>query len=125
MKSMPLLLVTLTIITLAGIVEATAGPCPSGLVWRDRFEGDGVCVPPSQRWKMEDGTCRAGYVWRDSFPGDGVCVTPARRAAAKAAAAKGSSKPPGKPSKAPSSGGAGSDSEYCPNGKTKEGICFF
>jgi hypothetical protein len=63
-----------------------AARCAPGLVWRERFEGDSVCVPPDQRFKLANGTCRSGYVWRDSFPGDGVCVTPAQRAKAKAAA---------------------------------------
>jgi hypothetical protein len=62
---------------------AAATSCPSGLVWRERFEGDGVCVPPSERFRLENGTCRSGYVWRDSFPGDNVCMTPAQRATAK------------------------------------------
>jgi hypothetical protein len=65
------------------IFSPTAAPCPSGLVWRERFEGDAACVPPSERFRLEDGTCRSGYVWRDSFSGDNVCVTPAQRAAAK------------------------------------------
>jgi len=60
--------------------------CPSGLVWRDRFKGDALCVTPDERYRLEDGTCRSGYVWRDTFPGDLVCVTPAERAAAKAKA---------------------------------------
>jgi hypothetical protein len=68
-----------------GSPETPAARCQAGYVWRERFEGDSVCVTPDQRYKLQDGTCRSGYVWRDSFPGDGVCVTPAQRAAAKAA----------------------------------------
>jgi hypothetical protein len=99
-------------LTFSTLAEA-AERCKSGYVWRERFEGDAVCVRPEERFRLEDGTCRSGYVWRDSFPGDGICVTPAERAAAKAK------------KNSPSTGGAGSESEYCPNGKTKEGICFF
>jgi hypothetical protein len=60
--------------------------CPSGQVWRERFDGDSVCVTPDERYRMEDGSCRSGWVWRDSFPGDGVCVTVAERDALKQAA---------------------------------------
>ncbi|MGA9824099.1 MAG: hypothetical protein WBQ53_04530, partial [Methylocystis sp.] len=28
---------------------AQAAPCPSGLVWRERFDGDTVCVQPAER----------------------------------------------------------------------------
>jgi hypothetical protein len=62
--------------------------CPSGLVWRESFDGDATCVPPDQRFRLANGNCRSGFVWRDSFSGDNVCVTPAERNAAKAAAAK-------------------------------------
>ena len=27
----------------------SAAPCPSGLVWRERFDGDTVCVSPAER----------------------------------------------------------------------------
>ena len=30
-------------------VPATSVPCPTGLVWRERFDGDTVCVLPGQR----------------------------------------------------------------------------
>jgi hypothetical protein len=65
------------------IAADQAARCAPGLVWRERFTGDAVCVTPDQRYKLANGTCRSGYVWRDSFPGDGVCVTPAQRAQAK------------------------------------------
>jgi hypothetical protein len=86
-------LIVLVIVSFVGIAEATAGPCPSGQVWRERFEGDGVCVPPSERYRLENGQCRSGWVWRDSFPGDNVCVTPSQRAAAKAQGTKPVKKP--------------------------------
>ena len=56
-----------------------AALCASGLVWRERFDGDAVCVPPDQRWKLENGYCRSGYVWRERFNGDSVCVPPQQR----------------------------------------------
>lgn len=111
------LLVSSVLVLAASIAIADAGEaarCKPGYVWRERFEGDVVCVTPDQRYKLENGRCRSGYVWRDSFSGDSVCVTPAQRAAAK----KNSG------AAAPTSGGAGG-SRYCPNGKTKDGICFF
>jgi hypothetical protein len=64
--------------------QAAAAQCVSGLVWRDNFDGDSLCVKPDERHRLADGTCRSGYVWRDSFNGDKVCVTPAQRTAAKA-----------------------------------------
>ncbi|WP_405942641.1 hypothetical protein [Streptomyces sp. NBC_00207] len=66
--------------------------CKSGYVWRDSFEGDGLCVTPAERDAAHasnpnrqpgSNQCKPGYVWRDSFDGDGLCVTPAERAAAK------------------------------------------
>jgi hypothetical protein len=36
--------------------------CEPGTVYRDRYNGDGVCVTPDKRWIMEDGSCRQGYV---------------------------------------------------------------
>jgi hypothetical protein len=57
--------------------------CESGLVWRERFDGDAVCVRPDDRYRLSDGRCRSGYVWRDRADDDKVCVTPAQRAAAK------------------------------------------
>lgn len=70
-----------------------AALCAAGMVWRERFDGDTVCVKPEERYRLADGTCRSGYVWRDSYRGDNVCVTPAQRDAAKAAAAKSANKP--------------------------------
>ena len=63
-----------------------AARCASGYVWRERFDGDTVCVKPDERYRLADGGCRSGWVWRDTFDGDGVCVTPAQRKAAKEAA---------------------------------------
>lgn len=63
--------------------KTTGALCQSGLVWRERFDGDTVCVKPDERYRLADGTCRNGWVWRDSFQGDGVCVTPGERDAAK------------------------------------------
>ncbi len=36
--------------------------------------------------KLPNGYCKSGYVWRDSYDGDGLCVTPAERTRAKAKA---------------------------------------
>jgi hypothetical protein len=75
-----LLLGTLMGLALIEIGEASAAaPCPSGLVWRERFAGDYLCVPPDERYRLENGYCRAGYVWRERFNGDAVCVPPAER----------------------------------------------
>jgi hypothetical protein len=75
-----LMLSMLTIITFIGSGHANAAAlCASGFVWRERFDGDTVCVPPDQRWKMENGYCRSGYVWRERFDGDTVCVPPSER----------------------------------------------
>jgi hypothetical protein len=73
-----LLLNAPTSFTLIETAEAAAA-CPSGLVWRERVAGDYFCVPPEQRYKLENGYCRSGYVWRESFDGDTVCVPPAER----------------------------------------------
>ena len=61
-----------------------AKPCPSGLVWRERFDGDTVCVTPAERDANRrarglPATCVPGLVWRERFDGDTVCVTPAER----------------------------------------------
>ena len=67
-------------ITFIGIGQASAAaPCPSGLVWRERFPGDYLCVPPDERYRLENGYCRSGYVWRERFDGDTVCVPPNER----------------------------------------------
>jgi hypothetical protein len=74
-------------------VLTSAKPCRPGLVWRDRFDGDAVCVTPAERKKVHDDnpdrqpgggaygpyTCKQGFVWRDSFDGDYACVTPQER----------------------------------------------
>jgi hypothetical protein len=73
-----LLLGAPTSITFIGTAEAAAA-CASGLVWRERFAGDYLCVPPEQRYKLDNGNCRSGYVWRESFDGDTTCVPPAER----------------------------------------------
>ena len=36
--------------------------------------------------RLDNGYCKSGYVWRDSYDGDGLCVTPAERTRAKAKA---------------------------------------
>ncbi|MFD9520938.1 hypothetical protein, partial [Streptomyces sp. NPDC059979] len=69
------------------------GQCKPGYVYRDSFEGDGVCVTPEERDAAHtqnpnrqpgSNECKPGYVYRDSFEGDGVCVTPEERDAAHA-----------------------------------------
>jgi len=66
--------------------------CPGGLVRRDAFDGDRVCVTgavhdqtvadnaaaPSRT--LPNGLCVKGYVWRRARPEDHVCVTPDTRA---------------------------------------------
>jgi len=66
-----------------------AALCPSGLVWRERFDGDTVCVLPGERDANRRArglppvaaaaACPSGLVWRERFDGDTVCVTPAER----------------------------------------------
>jgi hypothetical protein len=65
--------------------------CPTGLVWRERFDGDTVCVLPAERDanRRQRGLpvgagqpanfCPTGTVWRERFDGDTVCVLPAER----------------------------------------------
>jgi hypothetical protein len=68
--------------------QAKAKPCPQGLVWRERFDGDTVCVLPGERdanrrkrgLSVGSATaCPQGLVWREQFDGDTVCVTPLER----------------------------------------------
>jgi hypothetical protein len=66
-----------------------AALCPSGLVWRERFDGDTVCVLPGERdanrrrrglpASAAASACPSGLVWREQFDGDTVCVTPLER----------------------------------------------
>lgn len=71
--------------------------CVPGQVWRDAFDGDGICVPPQRRDEVHrenalaarrvqagggaygPDTCVQGYVWRATRPSDHVCVTPGSR----------------------------------------------
>jgi hypothetical protein len=67
--------------------SAQAQPCPSGLVWRERFDGDTVCVTPGERddnrrrrgLPVSVSNCPAGLVWREQYDGDTFCVTPVER----------------------------------------------
>jgi hypothetical protein len=82
----------------ASTVIAAAEPCKPGYVWRDKFDGDALCVTPAERDAAHaenpnrqpgggaygPNTCKPGYVWRDKFDGDALCVTPAERDAAHA-----------------------------------------
>jgi hypothetical protein len=63
-------------------------PCKQGEVWRERYNGDTVCVPPDQRWVMADGSCRPGYVKIGVGPKKDTCGTPEMKAKAEADAAK-------------------------------------
>ncbi|MEN3336471.1 MAG: hypothetical protein V7647_147 [Acidobacteriota bacterium] len=76
----------------------TDGGCSPGLIWRQAFTGDHLCVTPAARRivaldNMSDrprhrtgfagvilAECLEGFVWRDARPGDTVCVSPAERA---------------------------------------------
>jgi hypothetical protein len=67
-----------------------ANTCASGYVWRNAYDGDTVCVDPSQRDQAaadnasgasrvdpaNPPSCLSGYVWRDAYDGDAVCVEP-------------------------------------------------
>jgi hypothetical protein len=71
--------------------------CPQGLVWREAFPGDFVCVPEATRTQAADDnreaaarrepgpgaygpdSCLLPFVWRGAFAGDVVCVTVPRR----------------------------------------------
>jgi lipoprotein NlpI len=66
-------------------------PCDDGLVARDAFPGDAVCVTPAihdqavadnaaaSSHTRPEGGCLPGYVWREAGPDDHVCVLPATR----------------------------------------------
>ena len=100
-------------------------PCRDGLVPREAFPGDRLCVSPQTHAQVlqdnglaasrrEPGggaygpnTCRAGFVWRAARPDDLVCVTPEIRSqtasdnAASAGAAALTPAPPQKPTPPP------------------------
>ncbi|WP_407841295.1 hypothetical protein ACE1OC_40630 [Streptomyces sp. DSM 116496] len=68
--------------------EPGTGLCKSGYVYRDAWEGDGLCVTPQQRDAAHaqnpnrqpgSNQCAPGYVYRDAWEGDGTCVTPQER----------------------------------------------
>lgn len=74
--------------------SAAAAPCPTGLVWAERWEGDTKCVSVSERNLNRKnrglpavGTvaqCRPGLVWAEEWEGDTRCVTPAERSVNRA-----------------------------------------
>ncbi|MFF3862248.1 hypothetical protein [Streptomyces sp. NPDC002209] len=71
--------------------EPGSSQCRPGYVWRDGFEGDGLCVTPAEREAAQNpnrlpgsNQCQPGYVWRDAWEGDGKCVTTAEREEAHA-----------------------------------------
>jgi hypothetical protein len=101
-------------ILIATLVAALSPPvasqqaCRQGLVWREAYPGDVVCVTPNVRAQAAQdnaaatarrqpgggaygpNTCLPGFVWREAKPDDLVCVTPyvrARTAAENANAA--------------------------------------
>lgn len=63
--------------------------CRQGLVWREAFRGDFVCVTPESRSQAARENadpahaepCQPGYVWREAIPTDHICVLVARRTA--------------------------------------------
>lgn len=85
---------------LALLCGAARADCPSGedqclpgLVWREAFPGDHVCVPGASRTRAAadnaraprrtvrgSDLCRHGFVWRDAEPGDKICTTGTVRA---------------------------------------------
>jgi hypothetical protein len=70
--------------------------CEPGLVPRDAYRGDPVCVTPQARDQTNidnlvapshtnpQGLCYHGYFWRRAIPSDHVCVTPETRARVQA-----------------------------------------
>jgi hypothetical protein len=72
--------------------QISSGSCKPGLVLREAYAGDQVCVTPqvhaqasadnraAARRQVPSGRCIAGYVWRQADPRDHVCVTPQTRA---------------------------------------------
>jgi hypothetical protein len=67
--------------------------CMAGYVWRNAYNGDVVCVDPSQRDQAAADnaataarvdpnglsgplSCQPSYVWRNAYNGDAVCVEP-------------------------------------------------
>jgi hypothetical protein len=76
----------------------TDGGCMTGLLWREAFPGDHLCVSHAAREiialdNLNDisrhklgfrgvvlAECIPGYVWREARSGDTICVTPAERA---------------------------------------------
>ena len=79
---------------------AVADACSSGLVWREAFSGDHVCVAPAFRDQVRSdnahaaervnprgaygpNTCVNGYVWREARASDYVCVVPGIRTQVK------------------------------------------
>ena len=87
------LLLAFAVLTIAGmqvgpVAAQRSNFCPSGLVWRERFDGDTVCVLPGERDQNRrqrglvvgaPSACPSGLVWRERFDGDTVCVTPIER----------------------------------------------
>jgi len=70
--------------------------CRTGLVWREAFDGDDVCVTPERRAMVREenrqaalhrdphgsygpNTCISGFVWREANAQDTVCVVPEER----------------------------------------------
>jgi len=104
-------LLWIPIATLVGGISppvAAQQTCRQGLVWREAYPGDVVCVTPNVRAQAAQdnaaaiarrqpgggaygsNTCLPGFVWREAKPDDLVCVTPdvrARTAAENANAA--------------------------------------
>ena len=82
--------------------NCASGPdaCEQGLVWRDAFPGDHVCVSGATRQQAQidnaaassrrspnggvfgPDTCKQGFVWRDASANDHVCTTGVVRAQA-------------------------------------------
>ena len=83
----------LAIIAKPSWAQCPYGPdqCKPGLVWRDAFTNDHVCVTGAERSQaladnqlapqrvLANGYCRPGFVWREANPSDHVCVTGATR----------------------------------------------
>jgi DNA-binding winged helix-turn-helix (wHTH) protein len=84
-------LVTVAFVALLSRWVFSDNPCQNGLVPRQAFRGDRVCVTPAVRAQtiadniaapsrtLPSGLCMRGYVWRRANPDDHVCVTRAAR----------------------------------------------
>jgi hypothetical protein len=89
-------LVALALVAFLWRSDSSDNQCRNGLVPRQAFRGDRVCVTNAVREQtiadniaapsrtLPNGLCISGYVWRRANPDDHVCVTRAAREQAQA-----------------------------------------